>query len=176
MSTSKGNKSVESGINTNVDPVVDPNIDPIVEIVGFRLSTATVLFHGAVADRLGLNVTDVKCFSLIRQGGSMTAGELAEQTGLTTGAITGVIDRLEKVGLVRRGRDDTDRRRVILELVNNPAHEQLLMQLYGPMGGAINTLVQSYNATERALLLDFLTKATNILETSTDQLRQGTRK
>ena len=147
-------------------------IDPIVEIVGFRLSTATILFHAAVADRLGLNVTDVKCYSIIRQAGPMTAGELAEQTGLTTGAITGVVDRLEKAGLVQRGRDGTDRRRVILELIHNPAHEQLLMQLYGPMGSAIDALVQGYSVSERALLLDFVTKATSILENATHQLRQ----
>jgi DNA-binding MarR family transcriptional regulator len=118
-------------------------------------------------------VTDVKCYSIIRQAGTMTAGELAEQTGLTTGAITGVIDRLEKAGLAQRRRDGTDRRRVILEVVHNAAHEQLLMQLYGPMGSAIDVLVQSYSASERALLLDFLTKATNILETATHQLRQN---
>src|SRR5688572_19438670 len=103
-------------------------IDPIVEIVGFRLSTATILFHAAVADRLGINVTDVKCYSLLRQRGAMTAGELSEKTGLTTGAITGVVDRLEKAGLVQRRRDAHDRRRVIVELLHNPAHEQLLQK------------------------------------------------
>src|SRR5687767_5913274 len=119
-------------------------IDPLVELVGFRLSTATVLFHTAVADRLGLNVTDVKCYSLIRQSGPVTAGDLAELTGLTTGAITGVIDRLERAGLVQRARDASDRRRVMVELIHNPAHEQLLQQLYGPMGSAINELVNGY--------------------------------
>jgi DNA-binding MarR family transcriptional regulator len=148
-------------------------IDPIVEMVGFRLSTATVMFHSAVADRLGINVTDVKCYSLIRQAGPMTAGELAEQTGLTTGAITGVIDRLEKVGLARRGRDVTDRRRVIIELIDNPEHEKMMMQLYMPMGSAIAALVGSYNEAERELVLDFITKAIEILERATQELRQG---
>ncbi len=148
-------------------------LDPLVEMIGFRLSTATVLFHTAVADRLGINVTDVKCFSLIRQAGPMTAGELAERTGLTTGAITGVIDRLEKAGLVRRGRDVTDRRRVIIELIDNPEHEQMLMQLYGPMGNAVSALVASYSKAEQAVLLDFITKAITVLESATQQLRQG---
>src|SRR5688572_11982445 len=123
-------------------------IDPIVETMGFRLSTATVLFHAAVADRLGLSVTDVKCYSLIRQAGTLTAGELADQTGLTTGAITGVIDRLEKAGLARRARDAGDRRRVIIELVHNPAHELLLQQVYEPMGRDIGELVASYSDEE----------------------------
>src|SRR5690554_3683339 len=118
----------------NREPKVSQEIPPIVEVIGFRLSTATILFHTAVADRLGLNVTDLKCYSLIRQAGSMSAGELAEQTHLTTGAITGVADRLEKVGLVRRGRDAADRRRVLIEWVHNPDYEELMQQLYGPMG------------------------------------------
>jgi DNA-binding MarR family transcriptional regulator len=154
-------------------PTSQPAVDPIVEMVGFRLSTATVMFHSAVADRLGINVTDVKCYSLLRQAGSMTAGELAEQTGLTTGAITGVIDRLEKAGLARRGRDATDRRRVIIELVDNPEHEKLLMQLYQPMGSAIAALVGSYSEAERKVIFDFITKAIAILERSTQALRQG---
>jgi DNA-binding MarR family transcriptional regulator len=84
-----------------------------------------------------------------------------------------VIDRLEKAGLVRRGRDVTDRRRVIIELIDNPAHEQMLMQLYGPMGSAIGALVASYSEAEQALLLDFITQAINVLESATQQLRQG---
>jgi DNA-binding MarR family transcriptional regulator len=146
-------------------------IDPLVEVIGFRLSTATVLFHAAVADRLGVNVTDVKCYSLIRQAATMSAGELAERTGLTTGAITGVVDRLEKAGLVRRARDGMDRRRVLLEIVTNPAHEAMLAQLYGPMGSAINELVQGYSEAERALLLDFTTRAIAILDRATSDLR-----
>src|SRR4051794_9372852 len=101
-------------------------VDPLVELVGFRLSTATVLFHSAIADRLGVGVTDVKCYSILRQTGPITAGDLAERVGLTTGAITGVIDRLEQAGLVRRVRDPNDRRRVVLEVLSNPEHERVL--------------------------------------------------
>src|SRR5215813_7862986 len=80
-----------------------------------QLSAATILFHQAVADRLGMNVTDHKCADILERHGPLTAGELAERTGLTTGAITGVIDRLEKTGFVRRAEDPGDRRRVIIE-------------------------------------------------------------
>src|SRR5436190_13301126 len=104
-------------------------IDPIVELIGFRLSTATVLFHAAIADRLGVGATDVKCYSILRQTGAITAGELAERTSLTTGAITGVIDRLERAKLVRRARDSQDRRRIVLELVHNAERERAIMQL-----------------------------------------------
>ena len=84
---------------------------------GRRLSQATILFHQAVADRLGLHPTDHKCIDLLVSAGSTTAGELAEATGLTTGAITGVIDRLEAAGFVRREDDPNDRRRVIIRVV-----------------------------------------------------------
>jgi DNA-binding MarR family transcriptional regulator len=149
------------------------SIDSLVELVGFRLSTATVLFHAAIADRVGIGTTDMKCYSILRQSGSITAGELAERTGLTTGAITGVIDRLERAKLVRRVRDPHDRRRIALELVHNPEREQEIGQLYEPLGRAITGLVAQYSAAEQATLLDFLTKATALLEAETASLRQG---
>src|SRR5262245_16597777 len=150
------------------------SIDPLVELVGFRLSTATVLFHQAIADRLGVSATDLKCYSILLQSGPITAGDLAERTGLTTGAITGVIDRLERAKLVRRARDPHDRRRVVLELVRNPERERKLGQLYEPLGRAITNLVGQYTAAEQATLLDFLTRAIAVLEAETQHLRQDT--
>ena len=147
-------------------------IHPIVELTGFRLSTATVLFHQAIADRLGISATDLKCYSILRQTGPITAGELAERTGLTTGAITGVIDRLEQADFVRRARDPNDRRRVVLELLRDAEREQALGALYVPLGRAITELVAQYNAAEQATLLDFLTKATALLEAETVNLRR----
>lgn len=148
-------------------------IGPLVELVGFRMSTATILFHQAVADRLGVSATEVKCYSILRQAGPITAGDLAERTGLTTGAITGVVDRLERAELVRRVRDPHDRRRIVLELVPNAERERELGQLYAPLGQAIMALVAQYSPAERATLLDFLTKATAVLEAETLALREG---
>jgi len=149
------------------------SIDPLVELIGFRLSTATVLFHAAIADRLGVSATDVKCYSILRQSGPITAGQLAERTGLTTGAITGVIDRLERVELVRRVRAPHDRRSIVLELVLNAEREREIGALYEPLGRAISGLVAQYSAPERATMLDFLTKASAVLEAETTRLRQG---
>jgi DNA-binding MarR family transcriptional regulator len=149
-------------------------IDPLVELIGFRLSTATILFHQAIADRLGVNATDMKCYSILRQTGPITAGELAERTSLTTGAITGVIDRLERAALVQRVRDPHDRRRIVLEFVHDPERERTIARLYEPLGREITTLVARYSATDRATLLDFLTQATTVLEAETQHLRQGT--
>src|SRR5712692_1923719 len=94
------------------------------EIVGRlvrRHSTAVVLFHHAVAERLGIGPTDHKCLDLLRERGPMTGSELAALTGLTTGAITGVVARLERVGYLRREPDPHDRRQQIL----NPARERV---------------------------------------------------
>jgi DNA-binding MarR family transcriptional regulator len=143
----------------------------IAELVGFRLSTATVLFHAAVAERLGLGPTDMKCYSILRQSGPLTAGELAERTSLTTGAITGVIDRLERANLIRRARDPHDRRRVVLELLHDPERERAIDALYAPMGRAIGELLDSLSEQERATIYDFLTRGTAILEAATRNLR-----
>ena len=147
--------------------------DALVEMLGFRLSTATVLFHTAVADRLGVGVTDVKCYSILRQTGPITAGELGERVGLTTGAITGVIDRLEQAGLVERTRDPNDRRRVVLGLLSNPEHERALYQLYAPLGRAVMELANSYSEAEQAIIRDFVGKVTAVLEAETASLRRA---
>lgn len=152
-------------------PAGHPGVDPVVELLGFRLSTATVLFHAAIAERLGIGATELKCYSLLRQTGPITAGELGERVGLTTGAITGVVDRLEAAGLARRVRDTSDRRRVLLELLSNPEREQALLALYEPLGRAIGALVAGYSKDERAMLLEFLTRASTILEAETARLR-----
>ena len=67
-----------------------------------------------MASRLGVGMTDLECLDAVARGSNVTAGALAEKTGLTTGAITGAIDRLERAGLVKRQRDDSDRRKVIV--------------------------------------------------------------
>src|SRR6476620_3955370 len=82
---------------------------------GRKSSTATIMYQLAIADRLNLSLTDLVAGEIVSRTGAITAGELAELSGLTTGAITGVVDRLEKGGFVRRVNDPNDRRRVMLE-------------------------------------------------------------
>src|SRR6059036_564340 len=84
-----------------------------------EMSIETIMFHQAIADVLGLHITDHKSLDLIHRFGSMPAGKLAELTGLTTGAVTGIIDRLEKVGYVKRTNDPKDRRKTIIESTKN---------------------------------------------------------
>ncbi|HLS77916.1 MAG TPA: MarR family transcriptional regulator [Nocardia sp.] len=88
-----------------------------------RSATDAVMMHQAVADRLGLHVTDLRCLNLLRLGGPATAGELAARTGLTTGAVTRMIDRLLKAGYVSREHDEQDRRRIIVSVREDRVHE-----------------------------------------------------
>ena len=132
-----------------------------------------VIYSQMVAERLGVNSSDLECLDFVVMRGPLTAGELAAATGLTTGAITGVIDRLEREALVRRVRDLHDRRRIVVELVPNAERERALAQLYEPLGRRITELVAQRSASERATLLDFLTQATDVLEAETSSLRRG---
>ncbi len=81
-----------------------------------RTASLMQLMGQVAADRIGINTTDLNCLNILSFTGSMTAGQLARATGLTTASITGVIDRLEQAGYARRERDPHDRRRVVIHL------------------------------------------------------------
>src|SRR3989475_12634733 len=90
--------------------------DEIVGRLARRHSTAVVLFHHAVAERLGLGPTDHKCLDLLRERGAMAGSDLCAITGRTRGAITGVVARLERPGYLRREPDPHDGRKQVLRL------------------------------------------------------------
>src|SRR5262249_59635487 len=81
-----------------------------------RTGSIMQLLGQVSAERIGINVTDLNCLNILALSGHLTAGELAKSTGLTTASITGVLDRLEEAGFVRRERDAHDRRRGIVRL------------------------------------------------------------
>ena len=112
-----------------------------------------VMYSQAVAQRLGINSTDLECLDHIVLRGPLTARALAEATGLTTGAITGVIDRLERAGFARRERDPEDRRKVSVSA--HPVVFERIAPLFEPMQRAALAAVASYSNKELALLLDF---------------------
>ena len=139
-----------------------------------QFSTATILFHQAIADRLGMNVTDHKCADVLARTGPITAGELARRTGLTTGAITGVIDRLEKAGFARRAKDPHDRRRVIIEpLVERM--ERVIGPLFESMAAAAGDLCARYSTEELAVIRDFTMRAREMADEQTRKLREEKR-
>jgi DNA-binding MarR family transcriptional regulator len=136
-----------------------------------EMSTETIMFHQGIADVLGLHITDHKCLDLIRQYGAMPAGRLAELTSLTTGAVTGIIDRLEKAGYVRRANDPKDRRRTIVEPIRNKKGERKIEAIFIPFHERMHKLLSSYSDSELAFLLDVLTKTIELTREESKKLR-----
>jgi DNA-binding MarR family transcriptional regulator len=117
-----------------------------------RNATDAVMMHQAVADRLGLHVTDLRCLNLLRLGGAATPGELAARTGLTTGAVTRMIDRLLRAGFVTREHDERDRRRVIITLTESRTAE--IARHYEPLAREFGSVLAGYSTEQLELLLD----------------------
>jgi DNA-binding MarR family transcriptional regulator len=137
------------------------------------LSGQNLAVSQAVAERLGINVSDLECLTLARAAGDsgVTAGDLAAATHLTSGAITGVIDRLERAGLVRRDRDAGDRRKVIVR--PTACTEKQVPPLFEPIHRAMTAMWASYSDEQLELILDFLTKCRDVLRTEGAALRSG---
>jgi DNA-binding MarR family transcriptional regulator len=134
-----------------------------------KSSAQGVLFSQAVAARLGISSSDLECLDIILMNGRITAGELAAATGLTTGAVTGVIDRLEKAGFARRERDPSDRRKVFVRAL--PAVEERIGPLYRSLQQAAAAELAAYTDKELGFLLDFFTRAGRMMIDETTKLR-----
>src|SRR3981189_1814915 len=111
-----------------------------------RSSAQGVIFGQTVASRVGISSSDLECLDFLNLEGRVTAGRLAEVTGLTTGAITGVVDRLEKAGLGRRERDAIDRRKVFIAIV--PENVARIGKFYVHMQRAMQNVFGSYTDAE----------------------------
>jgi len=135
-----------------------------------EMSTETILFHQAVADVLGLHITDHKCLDFIYRFGAMPAGKLCELTGLTTGAVTGIIDRLEEAGYVRRRNDPKDRRLTIVEPTQNKKLERKLETIFIPLHEGMHKLLSSYSDSELAFLLEAVTKGVELTHEESKKL------
>jgi DNA-binding MarR family transcriptional regulator len=120
-------------------------------------------FDEAVSEKVGINRTDLRCLDIISQeGGRLTAGRLARLAGLTTGAMTTVLDRLERAGYARRVRDEVDRRRVQVELVEDAM--QTFWPYYEPLADLSRELFGRYSEEELELILDFLRAGASLFE------------
>lgn len=132
-----------------------------------EISTETIMLHQTVADIIGLHITDHKSLELIHRYGAMPAGKLADLTGFTTGAVTGIIDRLEKAGYVKRVSDPKDRRKTIVEPTRDKDLEKKLQAIFTPLAARMHKLLSEYSDDELIFLFDILTKC---LEESHDEL------
>jgi len=133
------------------------------------LSNEQILLHQAVADALGLNITDHKCVNLIARFNPMTAGKLAELTGLTTGAITGVIDRLEKGGYAKRILDPNDRRVTVVELTKKG---ESISKIFLPLVKKMGKAFEAFSDKELAVILKFVTLAAETSHDAAKELRK----
>jgi DNA-binding MarR family transcriptional regulator len=132
-------------------------------------SIGMVSFHQAVGRILGLNVTDMKCLDVMTMTGSATPSQLAEHTGLSSGATTAMIDRLEKAGLVERHRHPKDRRGTILRLTKQAMRK--LPLLFESLGSAMLLLISDYSQEELSVLADFFARASVLWQKEREKLQ-----
>jgi DNA-binding MarR family transcriptional regulator len=127
-------------------------------------------FDEAIANHVGMNRTDMRCIDLIDQAGGMTAGELARAAGLTTGAVTAVIDRLEKAGMARRVADPADRRRVRLEVT--PKLWERTGPLMMPFLAESQAILDDYSTDELERFTEFLRRVIEVQGKHTERIRE----
>ncbi|OMD54511.1 MarR family transcriptional regulator [Paenibacillus odorifer] len=137
------------------------------------LGTRTVVYQQNVAASLGLYNNDFLSVDILREKGPITAGELSKLTGLATGSVTALIDRLEKNGYVRRQNDPNDRRKVII--VPLYENKEDVIDTYMPLHTAMVKLAASYTDEELALISQFLGKASTVLDEQIDHISSPTR-
>ena len=146
----------------------EPECAPRRNDLGRQLSTAVVLFHQAVAARVGLSAGDLKTLELIESEGPFSASELAQLTGLTGAGITNVITRLAAGGHIERETDSRDRRRAIIRATttNNPE----LSDAFAHLGMALGAAIGDYSDTEQAAITNYLQRMVHILRDETARL------
>lgn len=137
--------------------------------LGRQLGTVSVFLHQAIASKLGLNVTDTRCFELMSRYASqaLTAGDLARATGLTTGAVTGILDRLENAGLVQRYRGN-DRRKVFVR--PRPEALRRFGRFYEGLGSAMLKLASSFTTAELAVICNYMEQTLKVFRAESAKL------
>ncbi|MCB0611328.1 MAG: MarR family transcriptional regulator [Lewinella sp.] len=147
------------------------NADQITEFrkISRQYSDASILMHEAIAGKAGLSGTDHKYLGLILEKGEMTAGDIAALTGLTTGAVTGLIDRLEKKKLVKRRLDKADRRKVMV-VPDTRRTTELMTPLFAELDRKSTALIASFSEAEIRTIERYFSEAIRIMRETTEQL------
>lgn len=143
-------------------------VGTLITIIRMSSAQGALLGH-AVAERVGLKASHLECLDLVNLHPDLTAGKLAELAGLSTGAITGIVDKLEKDGYVERERDTKDRRKVYIR--PGPAIMKVAM-LYAPMAQAMERMIGTFTADELRLLVDFHQRAGEVIAGEIAALRE----
>lgn len=150
-------------------------MDPITRIrkLSQLYSYTSIQMHEAIGRKAGLSGTDHKYLGFLIQKGQMTAGELSNLTGLTTGAVTGLIDRFEKKKLVKRRFAEDDRRKVIIE-PNTKNIMALFVPLYAAFRGKSEKLTASFSNKEIKIIETYFLKAIEIMDETINTLSPRT--
>jgi DNA-binding MarR family transcriptional regulator len=131
----------------------------------------SIQMHETVGRKAGLSGTDHKYLGFLLQKGQMTAGELAALTGLTTGAVTGLIDRFEKKKLVKRQFAEDDRRKIII-VPDTKKIMALLEPLYKEFRAKSGQLIASFSVKELKTIETYFSKAIGLMNETTDKLNE----
>lgn len=138
-----------------------------------HLIAAHLIGQQELARRLGLNVTDLTCFAFVLEAGEdlLTAGELAARAHVTTGAVTGILNRLERAGYVTRRPDPTDRRRVRVAAL--PEAVERVTAVYASHYARLDALFADYSPDELSVITDWFTRATALAHEYLERLNKG---
>ena len=123
-----------------------------------------------VSDMFRVNRTDARCMDIIERHGRITAGDLAREAALSTGAVTALLDRLERIGAVRRVADPNDRRKVLVELT--PETVKRSWEIFGPIAEEAHRLIADYSDDELRVILDFLRRGREMSTAHLDRIRE----
>ncbi|MEV0195968.1 MarR family transcriptional regulator [Nonomuraea sp. NPDC050691] len=134
------------------------------------MQAAVDAYDEAAAKLLRVNRTDLRCLELLNQHGELTPSRLGAEVGLTTGSVTAMIDRLERLGYLTRCPDPTDRRKVLIRLTD--AARQKAWELYGPFVTEGETLMRDYTAADLELLAGFLRRSRELYERQLERALQ----
>lgn len=134
-------------------------------------SDNTVFMHEAIASSVGLSITDHKYLGLLADRGKITSGELATLTGLTTGAVTGLVDRLEKKGFVKRTFDRDDRRKVFIE-TEPPQIAKLILPIFSENKQRMDEILSKFSNDELETITNYLETAATFMKNRAVELKQ----
>jgi DNA-binding MarR family transcriptional regulator len=135
---------------------------------GREHSNAAVMFHAAVGARMGLGMTEEKTLDLLERDGPLTAGEIVASTGLAPASVSGLVDRLERKGFVRRSRDHADGRRVIVEIERDRVAS--FGALFADFVSGLEALYADYTDEQLDVILDFLRRSAAVQQQATGAL------
>ncbi|MEI9902620.1 MAG: MarR family transcriptional regulator [Asticcacaulis sp.] len=135
------------------------------------MATAVIAFHESLARKAGMSAAETRCLGVLGRMQVATPGQLAQETGLTTGAITGIIDRLEKAGYARREPNPNDRRSLLIRPVNQEKFAGLLGPFYESLRTAMTVMASRYTPDQLEIIARYLADTTDVLKSETAKLK-----